>query len=395
MKSLSIFFLALTLVSCGGGSNDIVAPLNFSENKFNEDQVETSISEMKKVILSLDSINSKTQNCSNAFDLESLKSDWKDAALGYQRLRPTEASLLDRDPQTVLKLQERYLGGAYSVSKCRLQQNTAEQLLSESSLVFDPAINSLEFLIYADVENTNFCGGSNKASIEPWLLTENKTEDICNHINSIAQTAALQLAEINKANEILYKDGESNQIFPANNLQSVYDNISVFTDQILKDKTLGQPLGLSSKCPFEGRTCPTAIEHPFAKITFEAVSKNLEGIMAVYNQQTAMSEQPISKGLYQFLLANNKKQVADEFYANLIQAHRLSTALHGQDLEAIAAALDGLENKEKCLNANVKNTEVPACALFKSIKSLSDKIKLDLRLALAVSTTKQIEGDSD
>ena len=399
MKSILLLSLTLTLISCGGGSDNVVAPFgsptNFSESKFNESVVGASIVEMKSVIASLETIKSKTANCTNEFTLKSLESDWKEATLTYHRLRPIESSLLDRDPQVVLKLKERYLDGAYSVSNCRLQQNTAEQSLLEKTLIEDPALNSLEFLIFSDVENTNFCGGSNKASVEPWLMSEDKTEDICNHINFIADTAARQLTEINRKNEALYVDGESNQIFPDDNLQSIYDNISIYTDQVLKDSTLGQPLGLSKKCPFDGRTCPTAIEHPFSNITFEAISKNLEGIMAVYNEQTSMSLKPQSKGLYQFLVANKKNQVANEFYASLLKAYEISNSLHGQDLTAIAASLDGAENKEKCLNSSVQNNEVPACALFKAVKNISDKVKLDLRLALAVSTTKQIEGDSD
>jgi|GEM_PF-3151099 len=401
MKSFLILSLVLSLVSCGGGSNNNVqpfsTPINFSESKFNEDLVSKfAIPEMKNVIAALESIKAKTETCSSDSDFENLKPDWEKAAFAYHRLKPIEDSILDRDPQVVLKLKERYLGGVYSVANCRLQQNTAKQSLLTNTLVFDPAINSLEFLIYGDLANTNFCRAKGKEVVNDWLLSGNKNEDICNHINFVTEVALTELKEINKNNEDLYKAGKSSQIIPKDNLQTAYNKISLFIEEVLISDGIGYALGLLETCNFiEGQTCPTAVNHLPSEKTFEAVSKNLEGIMMVYNQQTEMSETPQGKGLYQFLLANQKSEVADEFYSSLIEAYKISTALHGQDLSKIAADLAGVQNKQRCLDTTAENMMVPACALFKSFKNLRYKLQGDLRLALELSKTIKIEGDSD
>lgn len=399
--SLTSFVIPFLLVSCGGDSNvDIDAsaePTNFSAKKNNEDLIGSfALPEMKKAISGLESIEQQTKNCTKSFDLSSLEQNWKETAQAYQRLKPLEVILLARDPEASSKLAERYLGGVYSADKCGLQKKTAEQKFFNSTLAENPALNSLEFLIFADVSNTNHCTGANKAKTEDWLSSENKVEDLCNHINFISKEASTELSKINSKNEELYKAGKNTQIIPDDNLQTLYDRFAVFIDKDLKDSGVGFPLGLTSQCNFlPGQTCPTAVAHVFANMTFEAVTKNLEGLMAVYNQNTSMSKTPQPKGLYQFLIANNKNQVAIEFYKNLIEAHTLSTSLHGFDLVSLATQLRGIENKEKCINTSLENKEIPACALFKSIKALSDRAKGDLRLALSLSTIDPIEGDSD
>jgi len=400
MKMTLHALLALTLVSCGGSSNietsGEIQTLNFSETKYNEDLLgKFAIPKMESAIANLEKIQSKTSNCAENFTTEDLKADWKKATFSYQTLRPVEISLLDRNPEASLKLSERYLGGPNSAGSCTLQANTAQQIFLDGTLVDDPALNSLEFLIFSDLKSKNFCGGAVKATVDNWLSTDQKTEDLCRHINFISTTAVNQLTKINQANKKLFEEGETDQIFANSNLQAVYDNISVFIDQILKDRTLGYPLGLSKDCPWDGATCPTAIEHRSSKITFETVAKNLEGIMAVYNSTSSVTPTPQQKGLYQFLMANQKNEVANAFYNKIVEAHGLATSLKGQSLEAIAASLNGAENKIRCLDTTLENQIVPACALFVSIKDLSDMVKKDLRLALEVSKTKQIEGDSD
>jgi len=400
MKITLYVLAALALISCGRDSDVNVAsfstPLNFSETKYNEELLgEFAIPNVQKVVANLEAVKSKTANCKNTFTPNGLKQNWTEAVMAYQQIRPLELTLLDRNPETSSQLRERYLGGAFSANKCDLQKNTAAQLFLKDSLVRDPALNSLEFLIFSNPLDSNSCKGAQSDAVETWLTTDDKAADLCRHINFIADLASKQLKEINRANRALYQDGRTDEIFAADDAQSVYDSISVFIDQVLKDDKLGEPLGLSAACPFEGRTCPNAVEHILSNLTFESISKNLEGIMAVYNSKTTMDRLPQPRGLYQFLTVNKKADVAKDFYNNLLEAHKLSTELHGQSLSKIAEALDGESNKEQCLNTNLQNRTVPACVLFQSIKSLSDKVKKDLRLALAVSRTKQTEGDSD
>lgn len=397
-NSITLVFLSMTLSSCGGDSQkQQTAPLNFSVNKFNEDLVGSFyLPEMEVVLQKLNSISNKTKNCVETIDLDVLKDEWRTLALTYQKLWPLNHATLDRVPEVSALQAPRYLSGAYSYSPCDLQLNLAEKAFYSTALIHNPAINSLEFLLYGNPASKNQCKTVNAIKIDEWMATSTKDEDVCKQINFISGLAQTELNKIYETNKSLYSNGKSEEIFSSNNVQKVYDSLAIFTDQVLKDQKISQPLGFSEKlCNFKDRTCPTAVEHRLSNLAFEVISKNLEGIMAAFNEQTQMSKAPINKGLFQFLRINNNGDLANKIYNNILNAHKISTSLHGQNFYELSLELDNAESKKKCSNATSQSTDVPVCALRQSVQELSDSVKVDLRIALALSTTRQIEGDSD
>lgn len=405
MKKIITFLTAAALISCNSDSTNNVEslsqPKNFSASKYNEDLIgKFYLPEMNNVITKLSEISVEAKN--NSFQVDDkLKDSWRSLTSSYQRVWPLNHATLDRD--TTVSGEEislQFIGVSYAYSSCDIQSNIVEKSNFRVALIDNPGINTLEFLIFANVTGENFCndGASNFQNIEDWLNNtriEDKKSDLAAAVHLTSKILFEKLNKINNTNKVLYNNGESDLILSSKSTQKAYDSMVIFIDKILKDKKVAEPLGFDrNSCAFT-LACPTAVEHQLSGFSFYAIANNMEGIMAVFNQNPGMIKQPLSKGLFQYLAVNKKQGVAQKFFDNILEAHKIATSLQGQNYMDLAEAVNNEQGKADCENTTVENNLMPVCALYKSIKSLSDFAKIDLRLALALSETKEVESDGD
>lgn len=411
MKKLILLPAIFLILSCNGnsdepsnGANNVKGlgevPLNFSIAKYNEDLLNNLyFPEMNTVLEGLQNIKKKTENCDTFETTKTLKSDWKKLALSYQKAWPLDSATIDRDLNVSRLKKTEFLDGIYSISPCRVQSNVAKGADFSRTLRDDPALNTLEYLIFSELTSTNSCRTNQDGGVDvdEWLESDliNKTKSVCKAIRKLSDHTFNELNSIVSENKRLYNEGDSDLIFSTGNTQKVYDTLAIFVDQILKDQKLGFPLGMSSQCPWRDSSCPNAVEHKYSGITFEALAKNLEGLIIIFNQNPKLTEKPLQRGLYHFLYINDHQALADSIYSNLVRAHKQTTSLVGEDLETLAQEINSPDGKEKCRRSSYEEPIVPVCALFNTVKKISDSVKVDLRLALALSKTKQTEGDTD
>ncbi len=399
MKKILLSFILITAISCSSDSPNKVntqsQPENFSSAKYNEDLIGNFyLPEMDNVLNSLSKIDSATSNCENFEVNDEIKNAWLSLSTSYQKIWPLTHATLDRDPEIGAEISQELISVAYPYDSCRVQKNTSIGEFSRMSLKEDSSINVLEMMIFKNITTDNLCSNHSIESenINTWIASGTQQESLCQAINIIAKHTHNKLKTIQDENKSLYAQNKSGEILSSENVQKTYDSIALFVDQELKDSKVATPLGVTNCLGF---TCPTATENQPSNTAFKSISSNLQGLMMVFNQNTSMTTPALRKGLYQFLLINDHAAVANQIYLKIQEAYTLSEQLSEENFLSIAESIDNAEGKSLCELSTTETPSIPACVLYKSIKDLSDLIKVDLRLALSLSKSKQIEGDSD
>lgn len=163
-----------------------------------------------------------------------------------------------------------------------------------------------------------------------------------------------------------------------------------FFDKDLKDYKLAMPLGLNEECSTP--TCPNSVEHIKTNFSFNALYFNLLGFKALLNGQDYMNERSINGfGFDDYLVSVNASQLKVRMNSNINLTLENLSKLKGQDLKEIASTL----SKENCLITTRTNRLVEACAIYHDIKSISDDLKNDFLVYLALRAPRQAQGDND
>lgn len=400
----AILILSVFLTSCSGGggaTNGEGADAkgmshNFSIKKYSETLTEDFFKrELEGAIDAVNSIQSKTSSCSDSFSRNDLRLDWQKGLFALQRILPLASmGLVAENEELEEGLFSRLVEGPYGVNSCSVQENMINKVSFGSYLLRqNPYMDSLEVLLYADVIETNLCSYKldKGQGLDSWFDANGKEIDLCRGIHAVARSLSQELAQ---AKDYFVKiQSNDGAVYDESYLQKVYDTLNVFTDKVLKDKKVATPLGQSISCNFPGQLCPKGVEFKFSHLSFQTLLKNLEGVMQVYNNHQNMDLEPQAQGLYQFLNINNHKALADRTYNKITAAYAKAKELEASG-QTFVFQVETLDKKE-CERTTLENNLVPLCSFYLEVKEISNLIKNDLRVALALSKTQQTAGDSD
>jgi predicted lipoprotein len=163
-----------------------------------------------------------------------------------------------------------------------------------------------------------------------------------------------------------------------------------YLDKDLKDYKLAMPLGMNEEC--STATCPNSVEHISTNFSFDALYFNLLGFKALINGKDYMNSRSINGfGFDDYLKTVNATELANRMNANIDITLKNLNRLKGHDFKSISANLD----KQKCLETTRDNRLVEVCAIYKDIKSISDDLKNDFLVYLALKAPRQAQGDND
>ena len=169
-----------------------------------------------------------------------------------------------------------------------------------------------------------------------------------------------------------------------------FSNSLFYLDKDLKDFKLSMPLGLNEDCSTP--TCPNSVEHTETNFSFDALYFNVLGFKAILNGKDYMNDRSIDGfGFDDYLLTVNASELKNRINSNIDLSLEGLNRLRGEDFKDIVKNL----NKEKCLATTRTNRIVEVCAIYKDIKSISDDLKNDFLVYLALKAPRQAQGDND
>jgi predicted lipoprotein len=174
------------------------------------------------------------------------------------------------------------------------------------------------------------------------------------------------------------------------------ESINTFSDALfyldgdLKDHKLALPLGLSEDCSTE--KCPQSVEHIKTNFSINAIHFNLLGFKALFNGNDLLNSRSLDGfGFDDFLKNSNATHLEKRMNKNLDVAIENTRKLLDQDLKTLIQNMD----KTSCLQTTSENRLVEICAIYKDIKKVSDDLKNDFLVYLALKAPRQAQGDND
>ncbi|WP_127717218.1 imelysin family protein [Halobacteriovorax sp. HLS] len=163
-----------------------------------------------------------------------------------------------------------------------------------------------------------------------------------------------------------------------------------YLDKVLKDNKLAMPLGLTDLCPTA--SCSKSAEHQMSKFSIKAMYYNLLGFKALFNGKDYMNSRSINGfGFDDYLKENGATELKNRMNANIDLTLTKLDQLSDQDLVSLVDSM----NKEDCLATTREDRKVEICAIHKDIKSISDDLKNDFLVYLALKAPRQAQGDND
>lgn len=400
MKYTHLVFSAFLILSCSDAGKDaVVISQNFSVNKFSEDLTEKLfLEEMNSLVSAAIELEEKTEQCEDGVgeeQIEDYRGLWLEAMMSFHRVHPhLKSGVLTLDFLEQDVLIDRIYRGTFGASACEIQVKVVDQRSLGSVNVRILGLSALETALFGSLTSENTCGrgSANYERVESWLLDsseQDKMIDLCGYVNKAAgDLASKALEQVNRASE-LSEDVGVQALYSESALQKIYDSLSQFVqDEFMKVK-IHQPLGVSNCLTL---TCPSSVEHRESGYSFMALKSNLLGLEKILR---GFGEQ--ESGLGHYLRINNHDNLVDEVYELINQGVSLLNELDGSGESFFEASerLSSEEGKENCKNTTLENKLEPVCALTDLAIQLSTIINVDLKAALAVSSTQIIEGDSD
>ena len=232
--------------------------------------------------------------------------------------------------------------------------------------------------------------------VELWLETESeerRADDLCKYIHkSSLDLAEIASAQVQRANSVREESGIQ-ALYTESALQKIYDSLSQFVRDEFMEIKINQPLGIdSTQCPFENKTCPYTVEHRLSNLSFLALRNNLYGLERIFK---GFGEN--ESGLNHYLRINGHDSLVTEINEMISLGQSIADDFYTEDKDffELSLQLDSEEGKERCRNTTLENNLEPICVLPDLAQRLSTLINIDLKAALAVSSTNIIEGDSD
>jgi hypothetical protein len=403
MRYSHLIFLAFLSLSCSDDGKEVtVFSQNFSINKFGEDLTQKFfVEEMNNLINSSLELEQKTSQCSEGIREDQLvdyRSLWRESMMAFHRVHPhLKSGVLTLDFLEQDVLIERIYRGSFGAAFCDIQVKMIDQSTLGSSNPRVLGLSALEYALYGEVTTENLCNPRSRdfERVELWLSEtslQSRQSDLCGYLNKVSKDLTFKAQEqVDRALGLSEEVGVQ-ALYSESALQKIYDSISQFVRDDFMENKINQPLGIdSNKCPANS-TCPFTVEHRLSDLAFSAMKNNILGLEKILKGFGDSED-----GLSFYLRINGHDSLVDEIYFLINEGELLLDELEmaEESFFETVSRLNSPEGKQRCQETSLNNRLEPVCALAVIAKELSDKINIDLKAALAVSSTQVIEGDSD
>lgn len=327
-----------------------------------------------------------------ASSLTNARDAWKRSALSWAKLQAVEfgpsqengallSSQISSWPVTNLCLVDQMVA-AYSENGSWPTQvaNSAQGL------------QSLEYLLFAP--NTRItCNRRAVPAVGAWLAkpAEERDRSRLQAASKIAETLAVsagQLAARWNPRQGAYGELMLNSCVATDTRQAVnMVSDSLFYIEVVKDKKLALPLGLSTACGAE--SCPESAEAPFADFGLDIVRAHLEALQAVFHGEV-LGGRPVES------LIGQAPFGFDDYLSSL---GRPDLALRiGQEIEASRAGAEALALKggfAAQIGTMDETTRQEFIVFHDHVRALARSLKSDFLGVLDLRPPRLIEGDND
>lgn len=331
-----------------------------------------------------DWVDARESGASGASERDLAQEAWRAAMGGWQR-----AEVMQLGPAGA---QGAFIGGEGlrdiiyswpSVNPCRVDQELVEQAWDDPdffdvNLVNVIGLDALEYLLFVD-------GGSNMCAPQVDINDDGLWEAIpADDLDTRRASFSLSLAAhvLASADRLMATWSEDF----ADDLAGAGDQDSSFLDQSaamddlfaslfylelnLKDRKLGQPLGLND-C--STGTCPDAFESPHADFALDAARANLEGGLLLYLGGAAEDD----TGLEELLVHNDFIE--------------LDAAIQ----EAFSRSVAAIDEVSASALVQLEQDPAPLLAVHGAVKELTDLLKGDMATALLLAIPGEAANDND
>jgi predicted lipoprotein len=270
-----------------------------------------------------------------------------------------------------------------SVNPCRVDQEIVEQAWGDAdffdvNLVNVTGLDALEYLLFVG-GNDNSCAPQ-VAINDDGLWAAIPSDEVDDRRASFSLTLSTDL--VSSADRLLaaWTDGFAADLAGAGEEDSSFLDQSAAMDDLfaslfyleltLKDRKLGQPLGLID-C--STTTCPDAFESPHADFALDAARANLEGGLLLYLGGSGEGD----SGLEELLIHNNYQDLDAEIQ------------------EAFSGSLVAIDAVPSSALLQLEQDSGPLMAVHTAVKELTDLLKGDMATALLLAIPGEAANDND
>jgi len=337
------------------------------------------------------------RQATNVQDIEDqVKSKWKNAMESYHYL---EGMMVG--PITDLDFEKRYKLYSFALTRtneCSIDKEVVK-LYNNPNIPYKTSFNrtgldALEYLLHSPA---TFICKRPRGDMNTWgklpLIERNISK--CSYLSRTSD----YLLKTAKELKIAWDPSGQNltkSIIERNIFGNLDESINTFSDALfyldgdLKDHKLAIPLGLSVDCSKE--KCPERVEHLKTNFSLNSVYFNLLGFKALFNGNDILNSRSLNGfGFDDFLKTSNATHLENRMNKNLDIAIANTKKLLDQDFRVLIRNMD----KTSCLQTTSENRLVEVCAIYKDIKKISDDLKNDFLVYLALKAPRQAQGDND
>lgn len=413
MKKWFVFVLLLT--SCGDFLNTkptvITAPAtsnpnlqknpfppgyeNPNEGNFSEEKMLVNIGvnviskRVKKFSLQAELLADTLSSCG---DLSEAREQWKRTALAFHTVDAFPVGPMTDNGRFLL---DNLYAWPY-LDTCGIDNEVAKGAVSgkysDQLLYTLKGLGAMEYLLFESSLGSS-CNLNRYPEVRAWLekSPEQKEKDRCRFAGFLAKDFSAKAKILDQS----WDPNEANftkTFIDGSRYESVKSATNALTDSLfsiekMKDLRMGKPLGLHKDCTNESKKCVESLEHPYAKISKEALEARLTGFREVFFGSASPEEKAF--GLDDFLVSRGTGATKDAMQGYLTDASRSI-----RDLGELRSEISSM-NAADCAATTRENRLVPVCAAFQDLRAITSLWKIEVMTALALRAPADHAGDND
>ncbi len=253
-------------------------------------------------------------------------------------------------------------------------------------------LGAMEYLLFEKTLGSS-CNLNRFPEVKNWLTKspEQKEKDRCRFAAFLAKDFAAKAKVLDQS----WDPEEANftkTFIDGSRYDSVKSATNALTDSLfslekMKDLRFGKPLGLHKDCTNDSKKCVESLEHPYAKMSKEALEARLTGFREVFYGSASPEEKAF--GLDDFLVSRGTTSTRDSMQLLLSDASRSL-----RDLGDLSTEIANM-SVENCALTTRENRLVPVCAAFQDLRAVTTLWKIEVMTALALRAPADHAGDND
>lgn len=252
---------------------------------------------------------------------------------------------------------------------------------------------AIEYLLF-DNQLVSNCNPKAQPLTVEWnaLPTPQKRKDRCQHAMVLAEKISSQAFSLSQSWVPESADYQNNLLlleYTKSDKAAVKNIVTAMGAlEVIKNYTLGKPLGLNSLCIDDSGKCVNDVPHPYSNLGLTAVIAGVESYKDIFN---GFSETDYSIKNY---LSDKKQQaLVDKMNSALDQALLTANRLNQeQPLSSWVQKMD----PALCKQTTLQDPKEPICLLYKEVEQITDLYKTELLTFMSLESQSSIpQGDND